>query len=202
MDLRIREWGALEYFDPATVLQRLRSIERGRATEPHEWQDVPGRVRRLRVNDLKQAREARDAALFSHGLASLLGTKVYYAPIERSDYDFVCMFVVGDTQHFSAVQLKEVPPEDLAPQASLEAILSGLRKYPETDTVLAINYNRRERIDLSTLSLPDAPFREVWIFACTSPDQNRWILMGDFRGEAQQVAFEYPEAEEAAGPAL
>ncbi len=79
MDLRIREWDQFDYFDPVPVLKALRAVEVGMVVRPEGVADVPDRVRRLRVNDLKGIREARDAAIFSHGMAAFLGTKLLYA---------------------------------------------------------------------------------------------------------------------------
>ena len=193
MDLRTRQWASFEYFDPVPILRHLRSVELGIQGLPPDLLEISDRARRLRTNELRDAREARDAALFAHGMAEVVGTKVYYAPVEESDYDFVTMCVLDGTQCFTPVQLKEVPPADLRSDASLEDVLSKLAKYGPTDTVLAINYNRRERLDLSTLTIPDVPFGEVWVFACTSPNQNAWILMGDFRDAPMQVEFTYPD---------
>jgi hypothetical protein len=193
MDPRIREWEGCDYFDPVLVLRSLRAVELGMVARPADFTGVPERVRRLRVNDLKGIREARDAAIFSHGMATFLGTKVLYAPVEAADFDFVTMCSVDDMQFFVPVQLKEVPPAELAPRASLQTILDGLGKYPESDTALAINFNRREQLDLKSITIPQVPFRELWIFACTAPDHSSWILAGDFRAEPRWVEFSYPD---------
>ena len=194
MNLRIREWDQFDYFDPVPVLQALRAVELGMVARPEDFSDVPDRVRRLRVNDLKGIREARDAAIFSHGMAAFLGTKVLYAPVESADFDFVTQCVVDETQCFVPVQLKEVPPAELAPKASLKSVLDGLGKYSDSDTALAIYLNRRERLDLNSVTIPTIPFRELWIFACASPDQSSWILAGDFRTDPRMIEFSYPDS--------
>jgi len=202
IDLRTRQWASFEFFDPVPVLQHLRAVELGLADLPPHLIEISDRARRLRTNELRSAREARDAALFAHGMAQLVGTKVYYAPVEESDYDFVSMYALGGTRHFTPVQLKEVPPSELSGNASLATVIGGLEKYTHSDTVLAINYNWRERLDLSELELPELPFAEVWVFGCTSPDHSSWVLMGDFRSEPQQIEFAYPTLEGSGPPAL
>jgi hypothetical protein len=200
MDLRTRQWASFEYVDPVPILQHLRAVELELNDLPPHFVEISDRARRLRTNELRSAREARDAALFAHGMAQLVGTKVYYAPVEEADYDFVSMYVVDDTQHFTPVQLKEVPPSDLSANVSLTSVIAGLEKYTHSDTVLAINYNRRQRLDLSELELPEVPFAKIWVFGCTSPDHSSWVLMGDFRSEPQQIEFAYPTLE-GLGPA-
>ncbi len=63
------------------------------------------------TNRLKLHRESRTAALFCHGIGSAaLGTTVYYARHEASDYDFVSLWRRGDDEIYTPVQLKEARP--------------------------------------------------------------------------------------------
>jgi hypothetical protein len=71
--IRIRAWDKLKFHDPADILRRLRQLE---------WEieniRMEQRVRRMRTNLLKKHREARDAALFCHGMGSaVLGTTLF-----------------------------------------------------------------------------------------------------------------------------
>lgn len=125
-------------------------------------------------------------------MSSVVGTKVVYAPDEASDYDVVAMCVLDDTQYFNPVQLKELHPASLNPDASLDELSLGLAKYAPTDTILAIKLNQARRIDFTELDVSETPFREVWFFACTSPDQNSWVIVGDVGGERRVVEFRYP----------
>jgi hypothetical protein len=81
--------------------------------------ELPDAVRRLRTNRLKTDREARDALIFAHGMATVLGTKILVAPGEVEDCDFVTRLSIGDTVHFSCIQLKELAPDDLNPNQTV-----------------------------------------------------------------------------------
>ncbi len=105
---RLQEFRRREFIDPAPFFVRLREIEPAIASS-----GLPERVKSLRGNDLKEWREAREAALFYYGISQRIGQIVYLSRGESQDYDFVASWIVGDEQHFASVQLKEVPPESL-----------------------------------------------------------------------------------------
>lgn len=67
----------LTYVDPAIYLMRLRRLEIEIAAS-----DTPPKVTALRTNDLKAAREQRQAALFCLGMGQRLGQKVSFAARE------------------------------------------------------------------------------------------------------------------------
>ena len=71
MDLRTRQWASFEYFDPVPILRHLRSVELGIQGLPPDLLEISDRARRLRTNELRDAREARDAALFAHGMEAV-----------------------------------------------------------------------------------------------------------------------------------
>lgn len=185
----INLWRTLTYHDPATILRRLRLLEYNLVDI-----DMDERVRRLRTPGLKTYREARDAALFIHGMGLGKGVSMLYTPFERSDYDFVATWSEGNAQHFCPVQLKELVPADLNPSASIEDLLARLSDdRPKTSTVLAIKLNRRGQIGLQELKIPRLAYNQVWLFWASSPDATKWCLFGDALAEPGYFAYDYPE---------
>jgi len=153
---------------------------------------MPESVRRLRTNKLKTDREARTAALFAHGMASVVGAKVLLAPGEIEDCDFITCFTTGGTNNFSCVQLKELAPADLAPAHTIESLISGLYGLPRSDAVLAIHLNRRDHITFDRLRVTDVPFAEVWYLWASTPDSATWYLYGDALKSPTPYEFAYP----------
>ena len=187
MGIRENHLKALFYHDPATVLRKLRALERLVAAA-----DVDPLVRRLRTQELKKYREWRDAAILTYGLGLAQGVHMGYATEEGSDYDFVAGWLDGGVAHFCPVQLKELVPEDLNPSASLAALLAGLGKYgPRTDTVLAVKLNRKSGLEL--VDLPPIPFKQLWFFWASASDGARWCLYGDALGEPGYFSFDHPD---------
>jgi hypothetical protein len=187
VDDRIKRWSSLYYHDPARVLRKLRTLERGLADE-----EVDPKVRRLRTNTLKKYREWRDAALFLYGMGLSKGLQIGYATEERDDYDVVAGWIEGTTRHFCPVQLKELVPEDLNPNVSLSGLLSGLQKYgARTETVLVVKLNRRSGLDLP--EIPRVPFSQLWFFWASEVGSDRLCLYGDALGSPAHFAFDYPD---------
>jgi hypothetical protein len=177
-----------EYRNPAHDLRRLRKLER-------QLQGVPmePRVRRLRTGPLRRVRENLDAALFTHGMAQVLGKTVYVAYQEADDYDFVTAWLSADEVQLCPVQLKELVPTDLNPDARLDLLLDELtRIHPSEHTALAIRLNRTGHLDFNHLKIPPLNFRQLWFFGATRPGSNHWFLYGDFCSDPSLVYFDYP----------
>jgi hypothetical protein len=123
---RIRTWSRRLFYDPEPVLKALRSLEVSLQDQP-----IPELVRRLRTNKLKGEREARDAAIFAHGMAAVCGTKILVSPGEAEDCDFITKARVGDEELYSCVQLKELAPDDLSPDGTLEPLVKKVATLAE-----------------------------------------------------------------------
>lgn len=188
--VRLRDISKFEYGDPVGFLIELQRVE---ATLPAA---LPDKLRRLRTNALKPEREMRDAALFCVGMSKLLGVPVRFAPVEAEDFDFVATWRVGDTQHCCPVQLKEMVPEDLNSDQSIDDLFKSLSKYSSIqDLTVAIRWNRSGRFDPGLLKQPqEIKLRGLWVFGCVSDDQSKWALWGDFAKEqtAVGIAYDYP----------
>jgi hypothetical protein len=184
---RIRAWSRRTFFDPEPVLIALRNLELSLRDQP-----IPELVRRLRTNNLKDEREARDAAIFAHGMAAVCRTKILLSPGEAEDCDFITKAMVVDSELYSCVQLKELAPEDLSPTGTLEPLVEKLQRLPKSDAVLAVHLNRRISIPLVELAAIKAPFAEVWFFWAADPGLNEWRLFGDVLQNPSVVKFTYP----------
>lgn len=187
VDLRPREWAALTFYDPEVVLRELRTLEI--ALAPVEMSEA---VRRLRTGRLKGDREARDAALFAHGMAQVAKTKVRVSPGETADADFITCVHVGNETIFTPVQLKELPPEDRSANADLHALLASLADRPQSDAVLAVRLNRRRCFELSELTDVVVPFAELWFFWSANPDATEWCLFGNAMANPTLYKYSYP----------
>ena len=188
--LWLRTAEKLAFVDPTSHLIKLRRIEVEIAVS-----DLQPKVKALRTNSLKAAREQREAALFCHGMEEHLGHKVYFAAQEDQDYDFIASWIVGEKRHYAPVQLKEVVPAEINPQASIEAIVPGLSKYTDSDGLtVAIHLNQQGRFEPALLQLPELRIGALWVFAAAAPDQSRWNLRGNFTESClYRTEFSYPD---------
>lgn len=170
-----RQWQRYEYFDPTRVLSRLQEVRRS-----PELQNAPARVRNLRTNKLKEERESWDAAVFCYLMGQHLGVDIRFSRTEARDYDSVFTWHTDEGQTFVPVQMKELVPETLNEFASLEAVWNSLGKYGDSDDLtVAIKINRNARLELGGFTAKDLPVSEVWLYGASTPDQSRWLLLGE-----------------------
>lgn len=179
----------LQFRDPHSFLVNLRKLEIEIALS-----DIPSRIKSLRTNGLKEARERREAALFCKGMSERLGQTVYFASHEDQDFDFVASWDIGDTRHFAPVQLKEVVPTALNSKATLESVIAGLEKYTDSsDLTVAIHLNQIGRFDPDVVRLRHFKLASVWVFAAATADQSLWNLWGNFTEDGPYGnQFAYP----------
>lgn len=187
-ELRMRRWSKMKgWREPARTLRDLRTVE---LQLPD---DLDPKARSLRTRGLRKFGEGRQAALFCHGTGDLLGTTIYFLPVEEEAHDYVMMRVVDRVQHFTPLQLKELVPEQTNLHATLDDILADLAKYTTAaDTVAAVYINRRGRMDLNTIKIPALTLGELWLFWAASEDNSRWELYGDLLQEPRRHLFTYP----------
>ena len=191
--IRIRKFQKLNWHRPGPVLKNLRYIET-HALDPK----MNKRERNLRTNTLKEWREARDAAIFAYGIENqLLKAPIFVAKSEESDYDFVLRWVINETESFAPVQLKELPPDELNSEITLDDLYHKLEKYSGTDDlVVVIKINRRGRFNWMPWQRKNKlPIKELWFFGCTTEDQSKWFFVGDILDEPRFFEFEYPVGE-------
>lgn len=145
--------------------------------------DLPEKVKNLRTHALKNERENWDALVFCYLLGEASGLAICMSREEESDFDSVFTWQEDGTQCFAPVQMKELVSEELNPNATLEAIFEGLKKYVDSDDlVVAIKLNRVMRIDPAELVLPELPVGEIFLFGSSAPDDSEWFLIGFNKG--------------------
>lgn len=181
----------MEWVDPRQVLVNLRWLEHSLPSEMDE------RVRHLRTNQLKSWREARMAALFAFGIGDqVLKTPTLVSKTEERDFDFVMKWKDTDADHFYPVQLKELPPNDINSEVSLDHLHDKLEKYSGLDDLsVVICINRRMHFEYRPWKRPTRPkIRELWYLGCQAPDQSKWFLYGSALEEnPKEYKFNYPE---------
>lgn len=184
-----RSAAKLVYKDPADYLVRLRSLEIEVALS-----NLPYKVKSLRTNDLKEARELRSAAIFCYGMGQRLGCETFFARGESQDYDFMARWDIGDKPHFAPVQLKEFVPEELNSQASLPSLIKSLTKYTDSkDLTVVIHLNRQIRFEPVDIQCASLNIGELWVFGAATHDQSEWNLWGNFIKEPLVSRFSYPK---------
>ena len=185
-----RKLKALTWVEPKQALVNLRWLELNLPS------NIDEKVRRLRTNELKEWREARNAALFAHGIGEkVLRKPTLIAKSEEKDYDFVMRWNEDEADCFFPAQLKELPPDDLNPDVLIDDILAGLGKYSGLDDLsVVVAINRRMRFEYRPWAAAAMPkIRELWYFGCVSKDQSRWFLYGSaLRNDAAYYEFDYP----------
>lgn len=186
--ISVRTFSKLEYRDPRPILVRLRQLELELSASA-----TPHPIRNLRTNRLKPERESREAAIFCYLVGQRIGTRVGVAFGEVQEFDFVITWCHKELTLFAPVQLKELPPETTAPEASLHDIICGLAKYVSSpEMIVAIHLNRTITFDLATIVVPSLPIAELWAFGATSASQNSWALWGDLLHSPTVSNHSYP----------
>src|SRR5260221_11850161 len=111
----LNEWAKLKYYDPEKILLEIR-----RSAPPLLAKISHPKVRELRTNKLKWAKEAWEAAIFCYGLQNaVLKVPVQYARHEEADYDIVVRWWEGGIECYDPLQLKELVPPHVSPIATL-----------------------------------------------------------------------------------
>ncbi len=188
--IRTNTWAKYTYINPATVLPRLWDLQ----ADPRILH-LPEKTRTLRKGNQKIHRESRQAALFCYGVSqAFLGHPILFAPEENEDFDFVARWIDRDeNDNYCPVQLKELVPEHLNEDAALDELLGKLSRYcGPKDTVFAIYLNRRTRIELDKVEVPQIRAGGLWMFGGITPDQREWMVAGDFLQTPEIRTFEYP----------
>lgn len=191
MNTRLRAWAHLPFFDSERILRGLRDI-----ATTYPLHELPYEVSSLRRRDLRIYAEGRQAAVFCYAMSRLIGTPVWFAQAEASDYDIVARYVQDDVAHYAPVQLKELVPEHVNPIVELQTEIDKIKKYVDSaDLVVAFHLNRANTFQPSELRLPIGTVGGLWFYGATSPDQAQWIVMGNLVApDPTALDFAYPGA--------
>ena len=186
---RLNYFAGLEYCDPSDFLVRLQPLSDKVALSTATLANI----RTLRTNKLKPVREMRQAALFVHGLSCWFQQKIWVAPVEGQDFDVVTVRIDGDTAKYRAIQLKELVPAHRNATATVQDLVDGLAKYPDSrDLCVAIYFNRNGRFESSELVIPKLNIGELWVYGQTA-DPSRWFMCGDLLADSlTTITFDHP----------
>lgn len=187
---RLRTFRAMQYGDPRGFLLKLGELEPKIAAS-----NLHVNVRTLRTNALKPWRESREAALFCHFLSERIGSSVLFARGEAQDYDFVATWEDDTIRKYAPIQLKEVVPAHLNPDAEIAGVIASLAKYTDSsELTVAIHLNKPSEFDPMHMKVPKLPLASLWVFGAISPDATRWGLWGDLLGTPVGTQHDYPAA--------
>jgi hypothetical protein len=179
--------------DSMAILLGLRDIE-----YRYSLQTLPYKEASLRSRELRRFGEGRQAALFCYGISQLIGLPVFFAQVERQDYDIIARIVKDGEPYYVPVQLKEWVPDFMPNAGTLQEEVEKLKKYSSsTDLVVAIHLNRDSRIELASLDLPIEELGELWFFGAAEPTQKKWRLIGNLLSPScEEHEFFYPIAQQ------
>jgi len=145
----------------------------------------------------REEREGWQAALLCHGIAqAVLGQPMSFALYEDADYDCIFSWQSGPNPRYAPVQLKEVVPDSVNPEASIEQVLAKLTRYTTSDNlIVGIHLNRAGIADLGRIRPPHLNVRELWIYGAIDDEQTRWALFGNMLDRPRLYVFDYPTPE-------
>jgi hypothetical protein len=150
--------------------------------------------RSLRTNKLRPWSERRIAALFAYGMSKRMpGFWFDFAGVERSDYDAIIRHHNGEECFYTPIQIKELVPEHINEDSTVEAIMHSLAKYSNSPELVVVVYlNRRMKIRPHPIRLKQINIGGLYFLGAASPNKRQWLLMGDLLQSAEISQFEYP----------
>lgn len=187
-DIRINEWSKLKFLDPAEILPKLRELQLKIANS-----NLNDKIRNLRTNKSKAYREGWEAALFCYGMSNIIGTKVCVVPYESSDYDAIATWLQNEVQHFTPIQIKEVVYSDLSLEENINTEIEKLNRYADSkETTFLFHVNKKGRLDLGAIKIPELNIGSLWLIGSVTPDQSKWFVAGDMLNNPTYIEYEYP----------
>jgi hypothetical protein len=183
-----REWLTYIYHDPRGVLIGLAD-----AAAKHG----PLESRTMRKREMRPYAQHWQAALFCYGMSQMASQPLQYAMAEHEDYDCIFRGVVRGVPVYSRVQLKELPPAEINPEASLEKGLQQLecKYYSGNNLVVAMHVNRAmERFRVGEVAIPKhLRISELWLYGCINPPRGEWLVYGNMLGGNPRLfPFRFP----------
>jgi len=130
----------------------------------------------------------------SLNLTALLGVPVYFAPVERDDYDCIARYELNGEMKYVPVQLKELTPSHLPNPRTFQELLNKLTNPDSKDLVVAIFVNREFTLVPLDHSYPKDRYAELWLFGAQNAAQQRWFLLGNMLSEyPSKIEFSHPQ---------
>jgi hypothetical protein len=116
--------------------------------------------------------------------------------VEEEDYDCVLKWKIDQRNRYARVQLKEIVPPHINPNATIESELAKLRKYPTSNqTIVAVHINQEGPLVWSSIAKPTTSVAEIWLYSALTPDQSLWFLYGDLLDRPQGFEIPWPTRE-------
>jgi hypothetical protein len=189
----IRQAQKLEFFDPRKALL-FALVQRVMFQHPH----LPQNVQDWRTKKLQPELLKWQAALFCFGRKCIeAADKWEFAvwPEQNSDIDYVLRQTKSSGEiRFEFVQFKELVPDEINPEQSLQDLLDKLpEKYPSIgDFTIAINLYRNTTTNVDDLKKPHLPGGSLWLFGLGGEPPNNAFLYGDWLKTPSLYYFAYP----------
>jgi len=178
----------LTYIDPEKFLLNLSSIEFNLSAS-----NTPQKIKNLHTNPLKEFNELRIGSLFCYGISQMSGNKVLLAKQEARDYDCIALWQDLDTAVYTPIQIKEVVPDGINSDSTLQKTINSLKKYTDSTNLTVIIYlNKEGKFDHQKLIVPALKIKSLWVLGSTSYERSEWCLWGDFLSDLVEFRFEYP----------
>jgi len=158
-----------------------------------------GGSRTWRREPFKKYLEEFQAALFSYAIKQQAPDYEWcYSYGELVDYDCVLRCQLpsnGGGLVYKPVQLKELVPEGLSAESSLQQLIDKLpAKYTGTrgqeNLVVAIYVNRATDINFQQLKVPKMRVQQLWFYGFLDP--SNCFLLGDILNGVGRYDFPYP----------
>ena len=187
--MRLREFQDYDYKDAREWLVEMHKIESIVSTTALSYP-----VRSLRTNKLRPWSDRRVAALFAYGMSKRMpGYWFDFAGVEQSDYDAIIRHHDGKECFYTPIQIKELVPEHINEDSTMETILDSLTKYSNSpDLVVVVYLNRRMKIRPHPIRSKQINIGGLYFLGGASPTKRQWLLMGDLLHSAEISQFEYP----------
>ena len=193
--VELKELAKRQWMFPEIGLQRLQTLNFTSQILPEV-----GGSRSWRKGRFKKCFEEFQAALFAYALSQLARSyrwEYSYGESQNHEYDCAirCHLPKDDGGVVvKPVQLKELPPGALNPQATLQGLINGLTKYtapPEEEIlVVAIYINRAATISFKELRIPKLRVEQLWLYGFLDPVN--CFLVGNLIANPVRADFDYP----------
>jgi hypothetical protein len=193
--MAIKRARGLDYIGPRKALLVL-TIHQDQvmSQQPH----LPKHVQNWRTNKLQPELHRRQAALFCFGRKCMEATDKWALaawPDQNSEIDYVFRQTKPDGEvRFEFVQLKELVPDEIDPEQSLQDLLDKLpKKYPSAGGLtIAIHLHRNTTTKVSDLKKPHLPGGSLWLFGLGGKPPHNALLFGDWLKTPSIVYFTHP----------
>lgn len=167
-----------------------------RAMQNSVRHSISSSVRSLRARrpETKPELEFRQSALFALARASLAGdATLKFSMVPEVDDSVDTVFRTGsDPYRYECIQLKEIVPDDVDPQQTLESLLESLRRrYGTRETLtIAIHLNRDFVTTLGSTATASLPAITFWLFGLCG--RNRGFVARDPFATFEVHEFDIP----------